>query len=80
MNFANALAVGVLESLPNDTPGEAVVPGVDAMKLSVYTKMALRAPRGRGCVLLSRKHNATSWLVVQGVDLYALCSDTERRE
>lgn len=34
----NTLAVQVLQSLPKGNPGELVFPGVDAARLSVYTR------------------------------------------
>jgi integrase len=68
----NSLAVGVLESLPNETPGEAVLPGVDAQKLSVYTKRLFKRLGIADASFHSLRHTAASWLVMQGVDLYAV--------
>jgi integrase len=68
----NALAAGVLESLPNETPGDTVLPGVDAQKLSVYTKRIFKRLGIADASFHSLRHTAASWLVMQGVDLYAV--------
>jgi integrase len=68
----NDLAVRVLDSLPQDGPGDAVFAGVDAAKLSVYTRRLFQSLKIEDASFHSLRHTAASWLVMEGCDLYAV--------
>ena len=68
----NALAVQVLKSLPVGQPAELLFPEVDAAKLSVYTKRVFKSLGIEDASFHSLRHTAASWLVMEGVDLYAV--------
>jgi integrase len=68
----NDLAVQVLNSLPDGAPASAVLPDVDANRLSVYTRRLFRNLGIEDASFHSLRHTAASWLVMGGVDLYAV--------
>ncbi len=68
----NGLAIRVLETLPGGAPGDLVLAGVDGQKLSVYTKRLFKHLNIDKASFHSLRHTAASWLVMQGVDLYAV--------
>ena len=68
----NALAVQVLKSRPVGRPAELLFPEVDAAKLSVYTKRVFKSLGIEDASFHSLRHTAASWLVMEGVDLYAV--------
>jgi len=68
----NNLAVQVFESLPKGLPGDAVLGGVDGQKLSVYAKRIFKRLKIADASFHSLRHTTASWLVMQGVDLYAV--------
>jgi integrase len=68
----NVLAVQVLKSLPVGEPGALVFPDVDAARLSVYTRRVFASVGIADASFHSLRHTAASWLVMEGVDLYAV--------
>jgi integrase len=68
----NSLAVRILESLPPGLPGDLVLVGVDGQRLSVYTRRLFERLGITDASFHSLRHTAASWLVMQGVDLYAV--------
>jgi integrase len=68
----NELAVRVLQSLPVGAPGQLVFPTVDAARLSVYTRRVFASVGIADASFHSLRHTAASWLVMEGVDLYAV--------
>ena len=67
----NELAAGVLDSLPQGAPADAVLPGVDPARLTVYTKRIFAKLGIEDASFHSLRHTAASWLVMNGADLYA---------
>lgn len=68
----NRLAMRVLESLPSGAPSDLIFPDVDGQKLSVYTKRLFQRLGIQNASFHSLRHTTASWLVMQGVDLYAV--------
>jgi integrase len=68
----NELAFGLLSLLPRSAPADAVLAGVDGQKLSVYTRRLFRGLGIQDASFHSMRHTAASWLVMAGVDLYAV--------
>lgn len=68
----NELAVQVIASLPQGAPGDLVLTGVDPQQLTVYTRRIFAKLKIQGASFHSLRHTAASWLVMQGVDLYAV--------
>jgi integrase len=65
-------ALAVLQSLPEGAPGATVFAGVDAACLSVYTKRVFKRLGIPDASFHTLRHTAASWMVQQGVDLYAV--------
>jgi integrase len=68
----SAAALQVLGSLPQGAAGDPVFAGVDAANLSVYTKRVFTRLGIPDASFHTLRHTAASWLVQQGVDLYAV--------
>ena len=68
----NGLAIRVLEGLPKSAPGDLVLAGVDGQKLNVYAKRLFKHLNIDEASFNSLRHTAASWLVMQGVDPYAV--------
>ncbi|HVW08799.1 MAG TPA: site-specific integrase [Bryobacteraceae bacterium] len=68
----NELAVQVLASLPQGAPSDPVMAGVDPQQLTVYTRRIFARLGIHDASFHSLRHTAASWLVMQGVDLYAV--------
>ena len=68
----NQLAVQVLQSLPVGEPAQLVFPDVDAARLSVYTRRVFASVGIENASFHSLRHTAASWLVMEGVDVYAV--------
>jgi integrase len=65
-------ALTVLRSLPSGKTGDLVFAGVDPAFLSVYTKRVFKRLGILDASFHTLRHTAASWLVQQGVDLYAV--------
>jgi integrase len=65
-------ALAVLGSLPQGAAADPVFAGVDAEKLSVYTKRVFESLSIMDASFHTLRHTAASWLVMQCVDLYAV--------
>lgn len=65
-------ALTVLRSLPEGKAGDLVFAGVDPAQLSVYTKRVFKRLGIPDASFHTLRHTAASWLVMQGVDLYAV--------
>ncbi len=65
-------ALTVLGSLPEGVAAAPVFAGVDAAKLSVYTKRIFERLGIPDASFHTLRHTAASWLVQNGVDLYAV--------
>lgn len=68
----NDLALGVLQSIPQGEHTEAVLPGVDGHKLTVYTRRLFSGLKIQGASFHTLRHTAGSWLAMSGADLYAV--------
>jgi integrase len=68
----NELALQVLASLPQKAAAGAVFEGVDPQQLTVYTRRIFAKLGIRDASFHSLRHTAASWLVMEGVDLYAV--------
>lgn len=68
----SSAALQVLASLPPGTASDPVFAGVDAANLSVYTKRVFKRLGIPDASFHTLRHTAASWLVQQGVDLYAV--------
>jgi integrase len=65
-------ALLVLNSLPQGASGDCVFAGVDPALLSVYTKRVFKRVGIPDASFHTLRHTAASWMVQQGVDLYAV--------
>jgi integrase len=65
-------ALTVLRSLPGGKTGDLVFVGVDPALLSVYTKRVFKRLGILDASFHTLRHTAASWMVQQGVDLYAV--------
>jgi integrase len=65
-------ALTVLRSLPEGKAGDPVFAGVDPAFLSVYTKRVFKRIGISDASFHTLRHTAASWMVQQGVDLYAV--------
>jgi integrase len=65
-------ALAVLASLPEGKSGDLVFAAVDPAKLSVYTKRVFSRVGVKDASFHTLRHTAASWLVQNGVDLYAV--------
>ncbi len=68
----NELAAQVFASLPLGSPADTVLTGVNPQRLTVYTKRVFVKLGIQDASFHSLRHTAASWLVMQGVDLYAV--------
>lgn len=68
----NGLSVQVLKSLHMGTPSDLVFPSVNSAHLSVYTRRVFASVGIRDASFHSLRHTCASWLVMEGVDLYAV--------
>ena len=62
----------MLRSLPEGKAGDLVFAGVDPAQLSVYTKRVFKRLGILDASFHTLRHTAASWMVQQGVDLYAV--------
>lgn len=62
----------VLRSLPQGATGDLVFAGLDPAFLSVYTKRVFKRLGIPDASFHTLRHTAASWMVQQGVDLYAV--------
>ena len=62
----------VLRSLPEGAAGDLVFAGVDPAQLSVYTKRVFKRLGIPDASFHTLRHTAASWMVQQGVDLFAV--------
>jgi integrase len=65
-------ALSVLRSQPAGAAGDLVFADVDAARLSVYTKRLFARLGILDASFHTLRHTAASWLVMEGVDLYAV--------
>jgi integrase len=68
----NQLAFRVVASLPSGAPGDTVLPGVNAQRLSVATRRLFARLGIADASFHSLRHTAASWLVMKGEDLYTV--------
>jgi integrase len=65
-------ALTVLRSLPAGAAGDTVFAGVNPAHLSVYAKRVFKRLGIPDASFHTLRHTAASWLVMEGVDLYAV--------
>lgn len=65
-------ALVVLNTLPQGAPSDCVFSGVDPAFLSVYAKRVFKKIGAPEASFHTLRHTAASWMVQQGVDLYAV--------
>jgi integrase len=68
----NELAFALLSLLPRTAPADTVLAGMDGRRLSVYTRRLFQSLGIQDASFHSLRHTAASWLVMAGVDLYAV--------
>lgn len=68
----NELAAQVFASLSQGSPADTVLAGVDPQRLTVYTRRIFEKLGIADASFHSLRHTAASWLVMRGVDLYAV--------
>jgi integrase len=68
----NELAMQVLSSLPRRQPSEELFPDLNGQRLTVSTRRLFKRIGINEASFHSLRHTAASWLVMQGVDLYAV--------
>jgi integrase len=68
----SASALMILHSLPTGAAADTVFAGVDAAMLSVYTKRVFKRLGIPDASFHTLRHTAASWMVMEGVDLYAV--------
>jgi integrase len=65
-------ALAVLHSLPEGAPNDKVFAGVDPANLSVTTRRVFKNVGIADASFHTLRHTTASWLVMEGIDLYAV--------